>query len=170
MSESLLNIILTAAITLITLFASQRITIWLNKRKIVDESDLSRADLAKKYLDLANMQSDENTKLELQLQAKDILIQSKENEKSDIMSKYEELREEMKIMDTKHDTEINEVKDSFAKEIAELKEENRQWRSWALRLVMQVKSYNLTPVPFDPDDILKEVKESNESRTNLDKK
>jgi hypothetical protein len=163
MSESLLNIILTAAITLITLFASQRITIWLNKRKIVDESDLSRADLAKKYLDLANMQSDENTKLELQLQAKDILIQSKESEKSDIMSKYEELREEMKIMDTKHDAEISEVKDSFAKEIAELKEENARWRSWAQRLVLQIQSYGQTPVDFDPDNYLKKPNKINDT-------
>jgi hypothetical protein len=159
MSDSLVSTLLTVIVTLITFFASQRITVWLNKRKVIDDSNLSQADLVQKYQKIAKDQSDENEKLENKYEAKEEemenKLKTKEEEKRLILNKYEELREELKIMDERHESELSELKASFIKE----REENLKWKDWARRLVLQLQSYRIEPTPFDPEEILNRAKE-----------
>jgi uncharacterized membrane protein YheB (UPF0754 family) len=148
MSESIISLVLSAIVTIITFVVAQGITIWLNKRKVVDDSNLSRVDLAKRYQDMASVQADENAGLEVELK-------EKEKEKRDLIKKYEELWAELKTMEERHTEEINQLKDSFVAE----KEENLKWKSWARRLVLQLQAYNIEPTPFDPEDIISKAKE-----------
>jgi septal ring factor EnvC (AmiA/AmiB activator) len=138
MSESIISLVLSAIVTIITFVVAQGITIWLNKRKVVDDSNLSRVDLAKRYQDMASVQADENAGLEVELK-------EKEKEKRDLIKKYEELWAELKTMEERHDSEIQSLRDSFASE----RLENLAWRNWAQRLSMQVYSLGFTPVPLD---------------------
>jgi hypothetical protein len=95
MSESIISLVLSAIVTIITFVVAQGITIWLNKRKVVDDSNLSRVDLAKRYQDMASVQADENAGLEVELK-------EKEKEKRDLIKKYEELWAELKTMEERH--------------------------------------------------------------------
>jgi hypothetical protein len=148
MSDALIIGLSTAFATIMAVVVPQLVAYWQNRRKVVDDSDLSRVDLAKKYQDIANQQADENSELEGELR-------TKEEEKKGWMSKYEEVMQELKTMESRHDQEIEELKRSFDTQISQMKEENIQWREWAERLVYQLRSWNLTPVPFSVEDAKK---------------
>jgi hypothetical protein len=70
-------------------------------------------------------------------------------EKDALKQEMASLRDEVKIMDDRHCDELNAMKEEFDKKFEEMQKENVQWRDYAMRLVFQVRSWSLIPVPFD---------------------
>jgi len=114
------------------------ITWWINKNKenastklISADTDLKSGELVAKWRGIVDSVTDDNIELASQLKIKD-------GENKTIMQEFKKLRMELDERDKK-----------YSEEILELKKEFEDWRDWANRLVLQLRSWNLVPVPFD---------------------
>jgi hypothetical protein len=145
MSEGLIVGILTVIASVIATFFTFKVAMWVNKQKVpfeVKEIDantrLKNGELAGKYQQIASNTADENIELANRLKAK-------EAEKKQLNKVVDDLRQEMLTMDQRHIEELNDLRKEFEDE----RLENLKFRDWAERLVYQLKSWNLDPVPFD---------------------
>ena len=114
------------------------ITWWINKNKenastklISADTDLKSGELVAKWRGIVDSVTDDNIELALQLK-------TKEGENKSIMQEFKKLRIELDERDKK-----------YSEEMLELRKEFEDWRDWANRLVLQLRSWNLVPVPFD---------------------
>jgi hypothetical protein len=146
-----LIVLTTSLASIISIIISQLVAAWITKRKNIAEiekvqsdTSLSEGDLVLKYQKIAVDQADENIEL-----SKKIKIQ--EGEKIELLTSLKALREEMITLDNSHKEEIIKLKESFEAE----RKENLMWKDWARRLVLQVQSWSLIPVPFSLEEAKK---------------
>lgn len=133
-----------------------------NKLKNEDDSQLTKADLAKKYRDLANAQADENSILEKQsIYLKyqyGIDVTKKEDENKALKNNLDQWMEEVKTNEERHENDILEMKEKQKKELDEfkqsvqfdlqsMKEEIDKLKDYIQRLQYQLWSWNIRPVP-----------------------
>jgi len=148
MSDAVLIALSTAFASVVSIIISQLVAGWISKRKteaetgkINSDRDLSKGDLVQKYQKIATDQADENIELSDKLK-------TQEAEKIELLTSMKSLREEMLLLDSSHKIEIAELKASFEIE----RKENEKWRDWASRLVLQLESWKIIPVPFSPEE------------------
>jgi flagellar motility protein MotE (MotC chaperone) len=151
MSEGLIIALLSVIGSAVVAYLTVQGTAWVNKRKVPAEVEKIGADtrlvngeLAGKYQQIASNTADENIELATQLKAK-------EAEKKQLNKVVDELRQEMLTMDQRHIEELNDLRKEFEDE----RLENLKFKDWAERLVYQIKSFGLTPVPFDIEEAKK---------------
>ena len=138
MSDVLLIGLASIIAGIIGTISSFFLTAWVNKRKapaevrlISADTDLKSGELVAKWRGIVDSVTDDNIELASQLKIKD-------GENKTIMQEFKKLRMELDERDKK-----------YSEEILELKKEFEDWRDWANRLVLQLRSWNLVPVPFD---------------------
>jgi lipopolysaccharide export LptBFGC system permease protein LptF len=145
MSDAVLIALSSVFATIFSIVVSQVLASWINKRKenveirkLKSDTNLTEGDLVLKYQKIAMDQADENVNL-----AAKIKIQ--EAEKNELLISLQQLREDMLRLDQAHREEIARLKETFELE----RKENEKWKFWAKRLVAQLNSWDLSPVPFD---------------------
>lgn len=151
MSDGLIIGILTILGSALATYLTYRVSMWINKRKVPVEinqikadTNLSEGELIEKYQSIASKQADENLEL------------IKENntmkgEKKDLMAALQKLHDEMMSLDEKHNSELKELNHKVDLQI----KENEKLRDWVRRLILQLESWNIVPVPFDIEEAKK---------------
>jgi hypothetical protein len=124
-------------------------SMYVNKKKMpVDiakektEISLNEGGLAEKYHSLANLQADENIELT--------------NQNMELKRQIDNVRVELLEMDRKHVQRENELE-------AKLEEEVKKRliaEDYIRRLLYQFKSWNITPVPYDVEDVKEQIKQA----------
>jgi hypothetical protein len=149
MSDAVLVVLTTSVASIVSIVFSQLIAGWISRRKtevdigkVKSETNLSEGDLVLKYQKIAMDQADENTGLSNR-------NKQQEAEKTELLTALQELRNDMQKMDQSHKEEIAKLNQSFETE----RQENLLWKFWAKRLVLQLRSYDILPVPFDLSEI-----------------
>jgi len=152
MSDVVQVALITTLASLISIGATYLIGMWVNKRKVPAEvsqikadTDLKSGELVSKWRGIVDDVTDDNIELTKR-------IREGEEEKKQIMQALNQLRFDMEEKDKFHKEEIEELKRSFEEE----KIKNLKWRDWAGRLVQQLNSWQIIPVPFDLDEAKKD--------------
>jgi len=152
MSEPMQIVIITTIASLISIGATYLIGMWVNKRKVPAEvkqinadTDLKSGELVSKWRGIVDEVTDDNIELTKR-------IREGEEEKKQIMQAMSQLRSDMEEQNKTHCQEIEALRKSFEEE----RIENLKWRDWASRLVQQLNSWRIVPVPFDLDEAKKD--------------
>ena len=147
--------IIMAQGTLVSVITAGLTSWWVNKKKVPAEiiessarARLSNGELAEKYLGIATKQADENLELNSQLKVK-------EQEKTELKSELDKIKIDLLAIDNRYKREIEEVKADLNGRMDELQKENENLRDWANRLVLQLKSFRITPTPYDIEEAKK---------------
>jgi hypothetical protein len=145
MSEGLIIALSTVVASIVSVAISQLVSSFVARKKLPSEieqirvdSDLTEGEIIEKYQKIARDQAVDNIELSKQLKFK-------EEEKKELSASLKTLYEQMILLDNNHKKEIEDLKLSFEKE----RLENVAWREWAKRLVFQLQSWSIVPVPFD---------------------
>jgi hypothetical protein len=146
--DQILTIIISGVISVIILIVGKYLEKIINKSKddaavglISADTDLRSGDIVKKYQDIARDQADENLELSSQLKIE------KEEKKTLVLS-LQQIKVDMESMKIEHREEIKRLEGKFDEE----RKENEAWKNWALRLSMQLKSWEIEPCPFSPEE------------------
>lgn len=121
----------TAILSFIGIILGNKVAMWVNKRKvpaevnkIEAETELTEGEIVEKYQAIAIKQADEYTKL----------AQEKQTLKMAMETKIKELEDKVGILEKKVDLAIRE---------------NEELREHNVRLIHQLMSWGITPVPQD---------------------
>ena len=120
--------------------------------KIKADTNLSSGELAEKYQQIASKAADENLNWQNQ-------IREKEEEKQSLMTTLRSLKDDMLSMDEKYKNQIACIDEKYKTQIFELqsqmneeRKESDKWRDWARRLSLQLRCWDIEPVPFDTEE------------------
>ena len=137
MSESLILGIMTILGSILATLVTYKITTEVNRKKVPAEvkqinanTDLSTGELADKYLGIANRTADENIEL-----AKELKIREENHlaERTEFINEIKGLKQDVKDLTVR---------------IEQAEKENEQWKDYIQRLIYQLKSWDVVPVPL----------------------
>jgi hypothetical protein len=134
----------TAAATIVSVAIQQLLSYFLNRRKenaqtrqISAGTDLTTAEAVEKWQNIAFRAGDENDEMAKNMRReKEAYIAEKEG----LLKEIDSLRQDVKNLNDKFE---------------QAEKENEQWKDWARRLVLQLESWNISPVPWDLDEAKK---------------
>lgn len=167
MDNTTLSILTIFTASLFSAGLAYTTAMWVNKRKVPVEvkkekvnTELVGGELAEKYHSLANLQADENIELTQQNMElkKQIDEQNKEHRKE-----IEEIKVSMLELDKKHLAKEKELEDKINDEVAKREAEAKkreEAEDYIRRLILQLQSWRIQPVPFDVDKIKEEIRQS----------
>jgi hypothetical protein len=149
MSDALIIGLSTVFASILSTIAIFFVSQWVNSRKLPVEikqmsadTSLTKGDLAEKYQGIANRQADENIEL------------TKQN--MELKKQIEANRDEMMLIINENKKELEKIRKTLDEEIIR----GRNFEDWARRLVLQLQSWRIEPVPFDVNMIKEEMKKN----------